>query len=228
MQSALGGPGLNLGLQDAANLGWKLAAVIRGEVPPDLLDTYETERRIAAEVAITVSRAQFALSRPGPEATAMCQIMAELATQPQVAQRLAQDISLGDIRYPTEPDAHPAVGQWVPDLPLTTVNGVIRIAQLCHDGRPLLLDFTAGDDIADAALGGGAAINGVCPRYARGKHRAESDLVAPQRLRGLGLLGIRSRYQVLRPHATPVVRPQPLARDNLTNYWLVIPLITQL
>ena len=161
VQSALGGPGLNLGLQDAANLGWKLAAVVRGEVPPDLLDTYETERRIAAEVAITVSRAQFALSRPGPEATAMCQIMAELATQPQVAQRLAQDISLGDTRYPTEPDAHPAAGQWVPDLTLTTSNEVMRIAQLCHDGRPLLLDFTAGGDVAEAALGVGAAINVV-------------------------------------------------------------------
>lgn len=159
VQSAMGGPGLNLGLQDAVNLGWKLAAVVRGDTPAELLDTYEAERRVAAECAITANRAQFALLRPGPEVTGLRQVIADLATQPQVAQRLAEYASLGDIRYPTQPGDHPAVGQWVPNLTITTSAGVSRIAQLTHDGRPLLLDFTAEGAIAGAAAGVNGAIN---------------------------------------------------------------------
>ncbi|OOK75355.1 FAD binding domain protein [Mycobacterium kansasii] len=67
VQPPLGGPGLNLGLQDAMNLGWKLAAVLDGRVGPELLDTYEAERRPAAERVIMYSRAQLALIRPGPK-----------------------------------------------------------------------------------------------------------------------------------------------------------------
>lgn len=161
VQSAMGGPGLNLGLQDAANLGWKLAAVVRGDTPPELLDSYETERRIAAECAIVANRAQFALLRPGPEVTGLRQVMADLTTHPQVAQRLAEYASLGDIRYPSEPGDHPAVGQWVPNLTITTDAGALRIAQLTHDGRALLLDLTADGVIADAASGASGAINVV-------------------------------------------------------------------
>ncbi len=162
VQSAMGGPGLNLGLQDAANLAWKLAAVVRGDMTPELLDTYETERRIAAECAITVSRAQFALMRPGPEVTALCQVMGDLATQPAAAQRLAELVSLSDIRYPTTPGDHPAVGKWVPDLPISTTDPTVtRIAQLTHDGRPLLLDFTGNGTIAEAAADAGNTIQVV-------------------------------------------------------------------
>lgn len=160
VQSPIGGPGLNLGLQDAANLGWKLAAVVRGDAQPELLDSFDTERRIAAECAIMTSRAQFALLRPGPEVTALRQVVGELATQPRVAERLAEMMFLTAVRYPADPGDHPAVGHWVPDLAITTANnGGARVAQLARDGRPLLLDFTTGSVIADALASTTAAIN---------------------------------------------------------------------
>lgn len=161
VQSAMGGPGLNLGLQDAANLGFKLAAVVRGDTPPELLDSYETERRIAADCAIVANRAQFALLRPGPEVTSLRQVISGLAAAPEAAQRLSEYASLGHVVYPTEPGDHPAVGQWVPNLTLTTDSGASRIAQLTHDGRPLFLDFTKDGALADAAGEAGDAINVV-------------------------------------------------------------------
>ena len=78
----MGGPGLNLSLQDAVALGWKLAAVLIGHVDPALLDTYETERRPAAERLIMHSRAQLALLRPGPEVTALRELLSDLLTDP--------------------------------------------------------------------------------------------------------------------------------------------------
>jgi 2-polyprenyl-6-methoxyphenol hydroxylase-like FAD-dependent oxidoreductase len=149
VQSPIGGPGLNLGLQDAANLGWKLASVLRGTADPALLDTYDTERRIAAESAIMASRAQFALLRPGLEVTALREVFGELATQPLVAERLAELMFISAVHYPAEPTDHPAVGRWVPNIVFTTADGVAtRVAQQAHDGRPVLLDFTSNGVIA--------------------------------------------------------------------------------
>src|SRR6202041_656459 len=93
VHSPMGGPGLNLGLQDAVNLGWKLAAVLRGRVGPELLATYEAERRPAAERVIMHSRAQLALVRPGPEVTALRELFSELLSDPKVVRRLSDLIS---------------------------------------------------------------------------------------------------------------------------------------
>jgi 2-polyprenyl-6-methoxyphenol hydroxylase-like FAD-dependent oxidoreductase len=156
VHSALGGPGLNLGLQDAANLGWKLARVVQGRAGPELLDTYEVERRPAGERVITHSRAQIALIRPGTEVTALRQVFSELIAEPGVNGRLSAMLSGADVRYPTEPDAHPLVGKWVPDLSISAPTGPVRVAERARDGRPLLLDFTRDAGVA-AAVGGHAA-----------------------------------------------------------------------
>jgi 2-polyprenyl-6-methoxyphenol hydroxylase-like FAD-dependent oxidoreductase len=149
VHSALGGPGLNLGLQDAVNLGWKLAGVVQGRVGPALLDTYEAERRPAAERVIMHSRAQMALIRPSSEVTALRELIGELLTDQAVVRHLGATLSGADIRYPCGPDAHPLTGRWVPDLSIETPSGTRRVAELARDGRPLLLDLTENAALVD-------------------------------------------------------------------------------
>ncbi len=152
VHSPMGGPGLNLGLQDAVNLGWKLAAVLNGRVEPTLLASYEAERRPAAERVIMHSRAQLALVRPGPEVTALRELFSELVTDPGIVRRLSDLISGAENRYATDPDAHPLVGYWVPDFGVANASGKWRVAELARTGRPLLLDFTDRGEVA-AAVG---------------------------------------------------------------------------
>jgi 2-polyprenyl-6-methoxyphenol hydroxylase-like FAD-dependent oxidoreductase len=162
VHSPLGGPGLNLCLQDAANLGWKLASVIHGRVEPAVLDTYDAERRLAADNVMTHSRAQMALMRPGPEIASLRAIVGELISQPTAAEHIAVTLSGAAVRYPTEPDDHPAVGYWVPDVTIDTpTHGVQRIAQLARDGRPILLDFTHGGVLANSLDASSPALNVV-------------------------------------------------------------------
>lgn len=139
----MGGPGLNLGLQDAVNLGWKLANVVHRSVDPTVLDAYEEERRPMALRVLTSSRAQLALIRPGPEATALREIFGELLADAQAASRISNLLSGADIRYPVPEDAHELAGWWAPDLTIETSTGRKRLAELARDGQPLLLDFTA-------------------------------------------------------------------------------------
>jgi 2-polyprenyl-6-methoxyphenol hydroxylase-like FAD-dependent oxidoreductase len=150
VHSPMGGPGLNLGLQDAVNLGWKLAAVLHRRVEPTLLYTYEGERRRAAERVIMHSRAQLALVRPGPEVTALRELFSELLTDPNVVSRLIDVVSGAENRYATGVDAHPLVGHWVPDFSVATAGGTRRVAELARDGRPLLVDLTEGAVVASA------------------------------------------------------------------------------
>ncbi|MGC2655789.1 MAG: FAD-dependent monooxygenase [Mycobacterium sp.] len=159
VHSPLGGPGLNLCLQDAANLGWKLAAVVRGRVDPKLLGTYEPERKLAAKQVLIHSRAQLALMRPGPEITALRELLGDLLQEAAVTRQLADTLSGTAVRYPTQPDDHPAVGHWVPDITVgTPAHGDRSIAQLARDGRPLLLDFTKRSTVAETLDGTGEAI----------------------------------------------------------------------
>jgi 2-polyprenyl-6-methoxyphenol hydroxylase-like FAD-dependent oxidoreductase len=153
VHSPMGGPGLNLGLQDAVNLGWKLAAVLNGRVEPALLATYEAERRPAAERVIMHSRAQLALVRPGPEVTALRQLFAELVTDPDIVRRLTDLISGAENRYFAGTDAHPLAGRWVPDFSVANAGGTRRVAELARDGRPLLIDLTERGAVAAAVAG---------------------------------------------------------------------------
>jgi 2-polyprenyl-6-methoxyphenol hydroxylase-like FAD-dependent oxidoreductase len=140
VHSAIGGPGLNLGLQDAVNLGWKLAAEVRGTAPHGLLDTYQAERRPVGERVTMHTAAQSALIAPGAEVTALRQLFTELLEDPTNRRRIAALMAGDDIRYETGP--HPMVGRWAPDLLLHTDAGPVRLAELTRDARPLLLDFT--------------------------------------------------------------------------------------
>ncbi|WP_431896780.1 FAD-dependent monooxygenase [Nonomuraea sp. bgisy101] len=154
VHSAIGGPGLNLGLQDAVNLGWKLAAEIRGWAPPGLLDSYEAERRAASERVVMHTQAQSALIAPGGEVTALRELWTELLGDRRNVQHIADMMSGADIRYHTGAvDGHPLVGQWAPDLLLDTETWRVRLAELTRDARPLLLDLTEEGSLAGELLG---------------------------------------------------------------------------
>ncbi|MEU7746114.1 FAD-dependent monooxygenase [Nonomuraea sp. NPDC049158] len=137
VHSAVGAPGLNLGLQDAANLGWKLAATVRGTAPPGLLDSYDRERRLAAERVTMHSKAQLALMSPGPEVTALREVFGELLQDKSARGRISALMSGADVAYPMDAPPHPLTGYFVPDLELEPV----PLATLMREGRPLLLDL---------------------------------------------------------------------------------------
>ena len=142
VHSAAGGPGLNLGLQDTVNLGWKLAAALQDDARTGLLDTYEAERRPVGERVIMHTQAQSALTAPGPDVTELRKLFGEMLTEPRNIKLIADTMAGSDVRYET--GAHPLVGLFAPDLDLRTVNGPIRLAQLTRDARPLLIDMTEG------------------------------------------------------------------------------------
>jgi 2-polyprenyl-6-methoxyphenol hydroxylase-like FAD-dependent oxidoreductase len=156
VHSAIGGPGLNLGLQDVVNLGWKLAAQVQGWAPPHLLDTYDIERRPAAEQVVMHTQAQSVLVGPGREVTALRELFSGLLSDGQTVQHLADLIAGADIRYDMTPSANgapvpPLTGRWAPDLLLHTQAGTTRLAELTRVARPLLLDLTDGGMLADEA-----------------------------------------------------------------------------
>ncbi|MEV0216146.1 FAD-dependent monooxygenase [Micromonospora sp. NPDC050695] len=138
---AMGGPGLNLGLQDAVNLGWKLAATVRGWAPQGLLDTYETERRPVAERVVMSTRAQSALIAPGDDITGLRELFAELLRKPEVTGHIAALMSGADVRYPADP-TDPLAGRNAPDVIVHGDHGALRLAELTRTARPLLLDST--------------------------------------------------------------------------------------
>jgi 2-polyprenyl-6-methoxyphenol hydroxylase-like FAD-dependent oxidoreductase len=144
VHSAIGGNGLNLGLQDAINLGWKLAAEVNGWAPPGLLDSYETERRPVGERVTMQTMAQGVLVGPGREITALRTLFGELLRERTTVQHIADLISGADIRYDH-------MGHWAPDLTLHTESGPARLAELTRTARPLLLDMTGYGGLAAEA-----------------------------------------------------------------------------
>ncbi|MFC4562447.1 FAD-dependent monooxygenase [Nocardiopsis mangrovi] len=145
-----GGQGLNLGMQDAVNLGWKLAADVRGEAPAGLLDSYDTERRPAAERVIMYAQALAALLAPGSEVTALRELFGELLSDRSTVRRLAGLTAGTDVRYAMgAADPHPLVGYCAPDLDLAAPRGRVRLAELARTGRALLLDLTGGGAVAE-------------------------------------------------------------------------------
>jgi hypothetical protein len=143
VHSGIGGPGLNLGMQDVLNLGWKLAAAINGWAPEGLLGTYESERHPMGARVIMHTRAQLALTSPGPNITALRELFGELLTDTDNVRRVAELMSGADVRY-GDGSGHPMTGRWMPDLPLRTETGPTRVAELLRGGRPLLLTATGG------------------------------------------------------------------------------------
>ncbi|MEU0501773.1 FAD-dependent monooxygenase [Nocardia sp. NPDC005998] len=147
------GVALNAGLLDAVNLAWKLAAYVQGWAPDGLLDTYHDERRLAATRTMLHTQAQVALRRGhDPAAEALRQVFQELLTDEQPLQRMAALIAGTDIRYPPpNPNCHPLTGTFLPNLALHTDDGTTSVAELLHDGRPVLLDLADRTDLRDIA-----------------------------------------------------------------------------
>ncbi|GEL17292.1 FAD-dependent monooxygenase [Pseudonocardia asaccharolytica] len=162
---AAGGQGLNLGLQDALNLGWKLAAQLRGDAPAGLLDSYDSERQLAARRVTGYAQALSALLAPGSDVTALRELFGELLEDRSTVQRLAALTAGTDIRYDMagvdqrgqdghdRDRTHPLVGRCAPELNLHTPRGPVRLAELTRTARPLLLDLTTGSSLAGALTG---------------------------------------------------------------------------
>lgn len=146
VHSASGGPGLNLGLQDAANLAWKLAAAVQGWAPDDLLDTYETERRALGSRVFMQTQSQTALMAPGSSVTALRDLFGELLERKENLQAVADLMAGADVRYDMgDPGAPRPTGWFVPDIRLADGGPDARLAELLRDGRPTLVDL-AGDE----------------------------------------------------------------------------------
>jgi 3-(3-hydroxy-phenyl)propionate hydroxylase len=136
----VGGQGLSLGVQDAVNLGWKLAQVVAGTSPGSLLDTYHEERHPVAARALRYTMAQTALQRRDDRTEAVLEFVSELASLDEPRKRLAGTHSGLDIRYELG-EGHPLLGRRMPDLDLATADGTVRVFELLQGARPLLLNL---------------------------------------------------------------------------------------
>ncbi|MEV0850221.1 FAD-dependent oxidoreductase [Streptomyces sp. NPDC049954] len=169
IHSPLGGQGLNLGIGDAVNLGWKLAATLRGHAPEGLIDSYTTERHPVGAAVLDWSRAQVATMKPGPNAPALRRLVHDLMSTPDgtthVYRRtsgLFHDYDLGG--------GHPLVGRSAPDF---RFDDGTRLGELLHKGQGLALDFTADGAMRGAARGWEGRL-----QYAAGPVRDDLGLAA--------------------------------------------------
>jgi 2-polyprenyl-6-methoxyphenol hydroxylase-like FAD-dependent oxidoreductase len=142
----VGGQGLSLGVQDAVNLGWKLAQVVNGTSPESLLDTYHAERHPVAARTLKHTMAQGALQRRDDRTQALVDVVSELASMDEPRKRLAGISSGLDIRYDLG-EGHPLLGRRMPDLDLVTADGPLRVFELLHEARPLLLNLGQPGDV---------------------------------------------------------------------------------
>jgi 2-polyprenyl-6-methoxyphenol hydroxylase-like FAD-dependent oxidoreductase len=136
----MGGQGLNIGVQDAVNLGWKLAQVVKRISPESLLDTYHVERHPVAARVLSNTMAQTALCRPDDHTKALREIVAELLQMDEPRKRLAGMMSGLDVHYDVG-EGHPLLGRRMPDLDLVTADGSMQVFALLHRARPVLLNF---------------------------------------------------------------------------------------
>ncbi len=140
VHSPVGGQGLNTGVQDAVNLGWKLAQVVNGTSPESLLDTYQAERHPVAARVLKTTMTQTALARGDDRTTTLRETLAELFKMDEPRKWYAGMLSGLDIRYDLG-TGHPLLGRRMPDLDVVTADGPRRVFTLLHDARPVLLDL---------------------------------------------------------------------------------------
>jgi len=152
VHNPVGGQGLNTGVQDAVNLGWKLAQVVNQTSPESLLDTYHAERHPVAARVLRDTIAQVALFRPDDRTKTLGDTIAELLSMDEPRIRFAARMSGLDIHYELG-EGHPLLGRRMPDLDLVTANGTLRVFTLLHDARPVLLNLgePGGFDITPRA-----------------------------------------------------------------------------
>jgi 2-polyprenyl-6-methoxyphenol hydroxylase-like FAD-dependent oxidoreductase len=149
----IGGQGLNTGVQDAVNLGWKLAQVVKQTSPDGLLDTYHAERHPVGARVLRNAIAQMALlPRPGERTQALRDTISELLSMDEPRRRFAAMMSGLDIRYDLG-EGHPLLGRRMPDLDLITADGPLRVYSRLHDARPVLLNLAEPDGLDIVAWG---------------------------------------------------------------------------
>jgi uncharacterized protein YheU (UPF0270 family) len=135
-----GGQGLGTGVQDAVNLGWKLAQVVEETSPDSLLDTYHAERHPVGARVLRNTSAQVALSSPDERHQALRDTMTELLSMDEPRRHIAAELCALDIHYDLG-EGHPLLGRRMPDLDLVTADGPTRVFALLHDARPVLLNL---------------------------------------------------------------------------------------
>ncbi len=141
IHSPVGGQGLNIGVQDAVNLGWKLAQLVHGTSPDGLLDTYHAERHPVAARVLHNTMAATALNRPeDPHIDAVRDIIAELLAMDEPRKRFAAEMSGLGVHYDLG-EGHPLLGRRMPDLDIVTADGPMRVFTLLHTARPVLLNL---------------------------------------------------------------------------------------
>jgi hypothetical protein len=147
------GVALGAGLLDSVNLGWKLGAAIQGWAPAGLLDTYDDERRLAAERVMLHTQAQVAIRRGHDEAAvALRELFQELLADEQPLRRLGGLMAGSEARYPFPGhEDHPLTGAFAPDLALRTDAGATSVAELMHGARPVFLDLADRADLRETA-----------------------------------------------------------------------------
>ena len=142
VHSPIGGLGLGTGVQDAVNLGWKLAQVIKGASPEGLLDTYHAERHPVGARVLKMTMAQVALHREDDRTLAVRDIVGDLLKMEEPRKHIAGIMSDLDIRYELG-QGHPLLGRRMPDLDVDTTSGPVRIFSLLREARPLLVTLGA-------------------------------------------------------------------------------------
>ncbi len=140
IHAPLGGQGLNIGVQDAVNLGWKLAQVVKGTSPDSLLDTYHAERHPVGARVLKNTMAHVAVRRLDDRSKALADYVAEFLGAPEARDRLAADMSQLGLHYQLG-DGHPLLGRRMPDLDLDTGDGARRVFNFLHKAQPLLLNL---------------------------------------------------------------------------------------
>jgi 2-polyprenyl-6-methoxyphenol hydroxylase-like FAD-dependent oxidoreductase len=149
VHSPVGGQGLNIGVQDAVNLGWKLAQVVHGTSSETLLDTYHAERHPAGARVLRNTMALTAIERSDDRISALREMLTEMLQKDETRKQYFAMMSGLDVHYDLG-EGHPLVGRRMPDLDLVTANGLVRAFTLLHGGRPLLLNF-GGPHCVDVA-----------------------------------------------------------------------------
>jgi 2-polyprenyl-6-methoxyphenol hydroxylase-like FAD-dependent oxidoreductase len=147
IHTPMGGQGLNTGVQDAVNLGWKLAREVRGVAPEGLLDSYHAERHPVGARVLQRTMALSALRRGDPRSDALSATVTELMGLDEPRRAMLGMLSGLDIRYDLG-DGHPLLGRRMPDLDLVTADGPLRVFELLHAARPVLLDLGAPGSVA--------------------------------------------------------------------------------
>ena len=140
VHAPIGGQGLNIGVQDAVNLGWKLAQVAGGTSPVSLLDTYQAERHPVGARVLRNTMAQRALGATDDRSVALRDTVVELLRMDEPRKHIAAMIAGLDVAYDLG-EGHPLLGRRMPDLDLVTANGPLRVFTLLHDARPVLLNL---------------------------------------------------------------------------------------